>query len=149
MQTVVIYGFAPDDPQFLAPLAHKLIIIYEADVLNARNFHPEATCSVIFSNSVVTSDLLGPKLKLIITRATGIDNIKCQNVLQERHIKLVRNATYATQSVAEYSLFAITRYLSEAYFEANGAVDRQELAEKTVGLIGYGAIGRKLTGFLA
>lgn len=99
-----------------------------------------------------------PKLKLICEAGTGINNIDVKLCL-ERGV-LVRNvAAYSTDSVAQTAWMHILNLSGRAFhyndFVHNGSYSRNvvhvdyrhpftELAGKTLGIIGMGAIGQKV-----
>ena len=99
-----------------------------------------------------------PKLKLICEAGTGINNIDV-NLCEERGV-LVRNvAAYSTDSVAQTAWMHILNLAGRAFhyntFVHDGSYSRNvvhvdyrhpftELAGKTLGIIGMGAIGQKV-----
>ena len=117
---------------------------------------------VIVNKVIVDKDLLdaAPRLRLVCEAGTGINNIDTQ-LCSQRGI-IVRNvAGYSTDSVAQIAWMHILNLASLAfhynayardvrYIEGGIHVDAghpfTELAGKTLGIVGMGAIGRKVAG---
>ena len=99
-----------------------------------------------------------PKLRLICEAGTGINNIDVK--LCEQRGVIVRNvAAYSTDSVAQTAWMHILNLAGRAFhyqdFVTSGAYSKNpvhvdfahpfmELAGKTLGIVGMGAIGRKV-----
>ncbi len=91
---------------------------------------------------------LFPYLKAVISRTTGSDHIDCV-AAQEKNICVYTLPTYATQAVAEYT-FALLLALVRKVALASESIEREnygflrgsELADKTLGIIGFGMIGK-------
>ncbi len=118
-------------------------------------------CDVLIVNKIKVNDrLLGaaPKLRLVCEAGTGINNIDVEAC--SRHGVMVRNvAGYSTDSVVQETFMHILNLLGNgAYFDnvvKSGAYSRSglftdysrpfiEMAGKTLGIIGLGAIGAKV-----
>lgn len=118
-------------------------------------------CEVLMVNKVIVDDELmsrAPKLKLICESATGVNNIDLKAA--ERRGILVRNvAGYSTDAVVQATFTHLLSLIGHAeYFDRyvkDGSYSRcgmftdvshpfMELAGKTMGIIGMGAIGSKL-----
>lgn len=91
-----------------------------------------------------------PKLKVISRNGTGIDNIDLQ-AAQDLRIKVLRSAGANARGVAELTIglmFNLSRHiLYSSTALKNGEWKRQkgsELQNKTMGLVGCGAIGRQV-----
>lgn len=110
----------------------------------------------VFVDYSVTSDTLDllPNLKMIATRSAGYDHIDTA-ATKERGIIVCRVPHYGTRTVAEYAIalmFALSRNAFRSYtdmrrnvsitnFEAYEGFD---LCNKTLGVVGTGAIGRNV-----
>ena len=114
----------------------------------------------ILNKVIVDKEFLdaAPKLKLICEAGTGINNI--DTVLCEQRGVIVRNvAGYSTDSVAQIAWMHILNLAGRAFHYNAYARDGRysagsihvdadhpftELAGKTIGIVGMGAIGRKV-----
>lgn len=118
-------------------------------------------CDVLIVNKIKVNDRLleaAPKLRLVCEAGTGINNIDVDACA--RHGVIVRNvAGYSTDSVVQETFMHILNLLGNgAYFDnvvKSGAYSRSglftdysrpfiEMAGKTLGIIGLGAIGTKV-----
>lgn len=115
---------------------------------------------VLLNKVIVDQDFLdaAPKLKLVCEAGTGINNINV-NLCEERGV-IVRNvAGYSTDSVAQTAWMHILNLSGRAFhyqnFVTSGAYSKNpvhvdfahpftELAGKTLGIVGMGAIGQKV-----
>ena len=120
-----------------------------------------ADCDVLVVNKFkVTSDLLdaAPRLRLVCESGTGMNNIDV-DACAARNIAVRNVAAYSTDSVAQTTFMHILSLLGDApHFDRavkSGAYSRSriltevftpftEAAGKTLGIIGLGAIGRKV-----
>ena len=148
MTKVVVYGAAFDDPVILEPFAMKANLVFEDQPLNSTNFHSDADVMVVFSNSIIKAEYISRHLKAIVSRTTGLDHIECFDTLKNLRIPVLRPKGYATQSVVEYSLSAISRELTGSYFDERGGQDKSEIASQKIVIVGAGAIGRRLSSIL-
>lgn len=118
-----------------------------------------ADAEIVFTNKIrLTRELIehAPKLKFIALTATGTDNIDTE-CAKEHGIGVANIRHYCTQSVVEHVfgvLLSLTHSL-EQYHRSVRAGDWQrstdfcmlnfpvkELSSKTLGIVGYGALGR-------
>lgn len=113
----------------------------------------------VFVHSQIDKTILQefPKLKLIVSRSTGVDHIDtCAT--QAYNITVCNLPTYASQSVAEYTfglLLCMARKIHLAYSQvqtdqlfSHQGPEGFELKGKTIGIIGLGKIG-KIVGHIA
>ncbi|MEA3475871.1 MAG: D-2-hydroxyacid dehydrogenase [Candidatus Cloacimonadota bacterium] len=91
-------------------------------------------------------------LKLIVRGGVGLDNIDC-DYARSKGIKVTNTPTASSQSVAELALahmFALYRFLPNSNITMRKGEWKKkkykgrELAEKTLGIIGFGNIGKSL-----
>lgn len=91
-------------------------------------------------------------LKLIISVTTALDHIDVEEA-KKRGIEVFNPVGYATTAVAEYTMaliLSLARRIPWAHYRLSlGGWDRHEflgneLSRKTLGLIGFGKIGRKV-----
>ena len=120
-----------------------------------------ADTDIVVTNKIVLSkevlDQL-PRLKFINATATGYNNIDCA-AAKARGVFVSNLPEYGTDSVAQFT-FALILELANSIGHHNDAVHagrwsgqphvsfwetkQAELAEKTIGIIGYGRIGRRV-----
>ncbi|MBR3406848.1 MAG: hydroxyacid dehydrogenase [Bacteroidales bacterium] len=99
-----------------------------------------------------------PKLKLICEAGTGINNINV-TLCEQRGVAVRNVAAYSTDSVAQVAWMHILNLLGRAFhyqsFVSSGAYSKNpvhvdyahpftEIAGKTLGIVGMGAIGQKV-----
>lgn len=116
---------------------------------------------VVCLNKVIVDQAFldaAPKLKLICEAGTGINNINVE-LCRERGVAVRNVAAYSTDSVAQIAWMHILNLSGRAFhyqeFVRSGAYSRNpvhvdyahpftELAGKTLGIVGMGAIGQKV-----
>lgn len=156
MTKIHFYNTSPiDHSQLETLLAQASLpdteIVYDQAALEAGNADPDAAVISVFIDSKVSAEVLAalPKLKLIVCRSTGFDNVDVA-AANSRDIAVTNVPTYGENTVAEYAaglLLALVRHLpaSIASF-ATGHTDYErlrgtDLLGKTLGIIGAGRIG--------
>ena len=116
---------------------------------------------IIITNKVVLSrEIIAqlPQLKLICVAATGTNNIDIA-AAKEHNISVMNVAGYSTQSVSQYVFAQLLEFYSQIstsnHTVAKGDWQKSptfcihsdcfdELAGKTLGIVGYGDIGKKV-----
>lgn len=99
-----------------------------------------------------------PKLRLVCVAATGVNNIDLESA-KRRKIAVTNVAGYSTQTVAEHTLLFLLAASHRLLDHHRGALSRDwvrsqsfallsypfsNLAGKTLGIIGYGTIGKRV-----
>ncbi len=118
-----------------------------------------AEAIAVFVNNPVNEETLSkfPSLKVVVTRSTGYDHIDVE-ACRRRSIPVYYVPDYGSVTVAEYTLacvLALIRRLRPMIEQSmHGAFSREnlrgnDLAGKTVGLLGTGKIGREVARRLA
>jgi D-3-phosphoglycerate dehydrogenase / 2-oxoglutarate reductase len=119
-------------------------------------FHPDA---LIVRQGTISGEVqdAAPDLKVICKHGVGIDNIDVAGATK-RGIPVLYTPGASTNVVAEHTLALLLallrripqgdRQLRSGMFDKSG-YSGSELREKTVGLIGYGRIGRRVAQLLA
>ncbi len=111
----------------------------------------DADALIVRSATKVTKELLthAPKLKLVARGGVGLDNVD-QVACKERNIKVLNTPGASTNAVAELALgvmISLLRNVAKAHHQLKNKVwDKksltgQEIAGKTLGVIGFGRIG--------
>jgi len=118
------------------------------------NIIPEIDILLVRSATKVTKDVIeaGKKLQIIARAGTGLDNIDVR-VAKERNIKILNTPGANSISVAELTIglmIAVSRFIPRGtYGLKEGKWEKKqlkgfELFGKTLGIIGYGKIGREV-----
>lgn len=156
-----IDSLGPDDLD-LSPLLDTLPDWQEyANTLPEETAERIAQADVVVTNKVVLTDALmqqAPHLTLICVAATGTNNVDLEAA--KRHGITVTNvAGYSTHSVSQHTVGLILSLANQlpCYFQAvhQGKWSQSpffclldypivELAGKTLGIVGYGAIGQQV-----
>ena len=141
------------------PKALKLIEEAGIEVVNKPDITPEDLlveivdypCMVVRSRTKVTRDVLdaGKNLKAVVRAGVGLDNIDVAYA-KEKGVQVLNTPTASTQSVAELTLAymlalaraipQMTASMRDAKWEKKKFLG-EEVAGKTLGLIGSGRIG--------
>ena len=148
----------------LSELAELLpdLEIYDATPANLISERLQDAEFVFANKSRLTKDLINaaPKLRFIGLTATGTDNVDLEGA-ERRGIAVCNVRDYCSQSVAEHVLgvlLMLTHNLHRyAGLTRSGAWQRardfcmhdypvRELATMTMGIVGYGALGRSVAG---
>lgn len=131
---VVIYNDVPDEAEGIKRIKH-------ADIVIDNWFEMPAT--------VISA---APKLKLIAVAATGYEWTDLQQA-NKQGITVCNAPGYATEAVAEHTmglLLSATRLTSPSQIDIRRGIWKptvykgKELKGKTLGIIGYGTIGRRV-----
>jgi lactate dehydrogenase-like 2-hydroxyacid dehydrogenase len=141
MKTLLVGKIHPDAEELLNNIElQKADLIEEKDYLDI-----EAVVLRVFTPFKETEIKRFPKLKYFVTCSVGLDNIDL-DMLKERGIELIHCPGTNSNSVAEHTLYLLLSLL-------RSSKPFPELKGKTIGIIGFGNIGkivaRKLLGFEA
>src|SRR5262249_34170340 len=109
---------------------------------------------IVRTYTLVTDELLshGPKLRAVGRAGVGLDNID-QDACERRHVAVLSTPTANTRAVCEYVfnlIFTLGRPIvnlkepidDEAFHSYRKKIRALELADKTMGILGMGRIGR-------
>lgn len=115
---------------------------------------------VLINKTPITAELLEqcPNLKLICVEATGYNIVDCE-AARKRNIAVCNVPAYSTDAVAQFTFSLLLELCNragqhDAFVKAGGwckcpdfcywETKQMELAGKTLGIIGFGKIGRKV-----
>ena len=147
---IILPPFLPSD-EIKATLRQ---VLPAAEVLNDTNFK-EKNSEVLVATTFtpVDEELIGklPNLKFVQIASTGYDNVDTE-ALRKRGVHLSNIPTANKESVAEHVItMALAQLKNLMYFHSEIVkgnwpflTNSMELMGKTFGIIGMGAIGRKL-----
>ena len=161
LSRIVISEFM--DAAAVGSLSSRFDVRYDKDLVDRPRelaaLLAEADALIVRNRTMVDASLIasGPKLRVVGRLGVGLDNIDL-HACAVRGILVIPATGANAQAVAEYVIAAALLLLRRAYEStpdvAGGRWPRaalsngRELAGKTLGLIGFGGIGR-LTGKLA
>lgn len=147
MRVFIMDPIAPSAVQLLS--RHHTVVDYPAS--RTEDWHSNADAVVVRTFEVRASDLANAKrLKIVAKHGTGVDNIDIEAAAAANVI--VTNTPGANaNAVAEYALaitLAVARKvnLADRSLRSGAKVNLQggmELAGKTIGVLGFGDIGRR------
>ena len=156
MADIVITEFM--DEAAVARLAQAHDTLYDPKLVDdpvQLHGHLSSARALIVRNRTQVSEALigmGPKLRVVGRLGVGLDNIDVA-ACKARSVKVIPATGANDLSVAEYVITTALMLLRGAYLRsaevAAGAWPRQsmmgrELADKTIGLVGYGSIAREV-----
>jgi D-lactate dehydrogenase len=132
-------------------------LTFHKEKLTLSNFQLAESAAIIsvFINSKIDNELLLKldKLRAVVTRSTGTDHIDQQSC-KERQIQVLSIPTYGVNTVAEHTfalILALSRKLVKAANQTreadftNNNLRGFDLFGKTLGIIGYGNIGKRVS----
>jgi D-lactate dehydrogenase len=134
---------------------HEVVFIHEPLFDTVPENILEVEVLSIFVNSKLTKEMLDtmPNLKVIALRSTGFDHVAVAEA-KARGIIVTYVPHYGSQTVAEYTfglMLSLSRRVNSMYelLRHEGSVDVErfegfDLSGKTLGVIGTGAIGKKV-----
>ena len=118
---------------------------------------------IIFTNKIkINAEVISslPKLKLIQLTATGMNNVD-QEACNEHGVTLLNVAGYAVKSVPEHTFMLMLNAMRASFYYHQKVTDGTwqttgnwclldvplvDLEDKTLGIIGVGTIGKRVTG---
>lgn len=157
MSKIAIFDFRQDEINIFNKISQslKLNVIYINEQLTMNSvayLHGVVGITIQGRNSSINSELLkklsNVGIKYLVVRSSGVNNINITNAHQYG-IK-VSNVSYSPNSVAEFTIMLMLMILrkiklinarNEAQNFSLSGIQGSELSEKTVGIIGTGAIG--------
>lgn len=145
------------DEQAVEALKKAFSVVYDPTLVERRErlaaLLPAACALIVRNRTRVNTDLLAgaPRLKVVGRLGVGLDNIDLA-ACESRGIEVIPATGANANAVAEYVICVALMLLRRAYLStaqvAAGAWPRaalsegQELAGKTLGIVGFGSIGR-------
>ena len=137
----------------------ELTTYYSSTAAEARERVRDADVAIV--NKVIVDEAFldaGPRLRMVCEAGTGINNINVP-LCTERGVEVKNVAGYSTDSVAQTTWMHILNLVGNAFYYdrkvksgeySKGSIHTDpdnpftELAGKTIGIIGMGAIGQKV-----
>lgn len=147
MNVFIMDPIAPSAVQLLS--RHHTVVDYPAS--RTEDWHANADAVVVRTFEVRASDLPKAKrLKIVAKHGTGVDNIDIE-AAAEANVLVTNTPGANANAVAEYALaitLAVARKVSLADQSLRSGKKAQlqggmELAGKTIGVLGFGDIGRR------
>lgn len=148
------------DQKSLDSLSKSVSFVYQPEITpeNLLKSIPEYDGLIVRSRTKVTKEVIfaGKNLKVVGRVGSGLDNID-KDAAQERKIQVVNAPDGNTNAVAELTLglvLSLLRNLSRAYLSMSQGLwlkkelGGSELSGKTVGIVGYGHIGKRISKLL-
>ncbi len=141
-----------------ARLPHIERVYFDTSLsMDALHRHADAEIISVFISSPVTREVIDalPALKLVVTRSTGVDHIDLAHA-KESGIVVSNVPKYGARTVAEFTfalILGLSRRLPEASMQVKEdgnfdtkALEGFDLYQKTLGVVGTGAIGKTVVG---
>lgn len=161
MKIVLLDGATLNDDVSLKPLEELEGFIYYSGTQEDEKLNRIKNADIIITNKIEITEKdmdNAPKLKMISVLATGINNVDL-SAAEKKNIFVANAVGYSTNSVAQH-VFALILSLCSHFFPYRKLIDKNmwqktssfclldypivELTGKTLGIIGYGMIGRRV-----
>ncbi len=149
------YGLSPVQKQLLKKSAPKLKVQIKSGLLSVRNLpSPKTEILSVHSDCQINAGLLAklPNLKFIITRTVGVDHIDLA-ACRRAKVAVANCPGLNSTAVAEFTMGLLLVYLRNVPQALQAGKKLQfndagfmggELAGKTLGIVGTGAIGSQI-----
>lgn len=160
MKIVILEGFAVNPGDLSWECMNRLgdVTVYEHTAPEEAAAQIGDAQIVLINKTPVTEELLDacPNLKLVCVQATGYNVVDCE-AAKRRGITVCNVPAYSTPAVSQFTFSLLLelcsrvghhdRLIREGEWEKRGTftfwdTPQTELAGKTMGIIGYGKIGR-------
>lgn len=158
MKKIVFFNANQEDKNFFNDklIGKYDLIFFDKSINNIKLTADILDANIIscFTISQLNKEILEKfnNLEVIILRCVGFNNIDIE-YCKQRGIKVLNARGYGNRTVAEFALgliFDISRNISKSFMEINKNIKEKndyeglELKDKTLGVIGVGAIGSEL-----
>jgi D-lactate dehydrogenase len=152
MAHITIYDATESDKSQLAELVKGHTLDFVDEPISTTNLHTKTEILTVFVSSSVTAEIIEklPKLKLIICRSTGYNNVDLEAASAHK-VTVTNVPSYGDETVAEYAfgmLLSLTRNIIPAHEAVQSGrvalptLIGSDLHGKTLGVVGAGRIGR-------
>jgi D-3-phosphoglycerate dehydrogenase len=150
-----VFVSEPIDPKGIALLKNKVELMYAPDTTKTTvmTMIGEADAAILRATTIFDSEVItkGSKLKMIVRTGVGMDNVDMK-AAGEQGIWVCNTPNTNDETVAEHTL-AIVLALAKQIIPMDRAVRNQkwherfspkqmDISAKTIGIIGYGKIGK-------
>ncbi len=157
MEKIGIFEIEGWEKEFFEKELPEHNLYFSEKTITAEHLPEEKDFTIlsIFVGSKLTKEVLEnfPNLKLITTRSTGFDHIDL-NYCKEKGIVVCNVPAYGSETVAEWTIGLMLCLMRKIYYaidqvKESGSLDLknlrgEELANKTLGIIGTGKIGKEV-----
>lgn len=155
---LVTVEFSPEMLAAFGEVSSRLDILYHP-VAQVEDVPEDvwAKTEILYTSALVPEPAMAPALRWLQTHSAGVDHIIDQPIVQQENIRVTSASGIHVTSMAEYTLAAmlyfsrkfpaLLAYQSTAHWpteDESGSLEASELRGSTLGIVGYGSVGREI-----